>query len=73
MSNMGEGPLARSSDLIIEELGDEVLVYDRENDRAHSLSPEATKVWRACNGKTTAERLSVTLGLELETVNQALD
>jgi hypothetical protein len=73
VSNMGEGPLARSSDLIIEELGDEVLVYDTENDRGHSLSPEAAKVWRACNGKTTAERLSVELGLERETVERALD
>jgi hypothetical protein len=73
VSNMGEGPLARSSDLIIEELGDEVLVYDTENDRGHSLSPEAAKVWNNCNGKTTAERLSAKLGLERETVDQALD
>ena len=70
---MEEGPLARTSDLIIEELGDEVLVYDTENDRAHSLSPEAAKVWNNCNGRTTAEMLSVQLGLDPKTVDQALE
>jgi DNA-binding MarR family transcriptional regulator len=68
-----ERPLARSTDLIIEELGDEVLVYDTKTDRGHSLSPEAAKVWRACNGTTSAEVLSARLGLELETVSRALD
>lgn len=71
--NSGEGPLARSNDLIVEELGDEVLIYDTQNERGHSLSPEAARVWRACNGKTTAERLSVQLGLDRETVDQALE
>jgi hypothetical protein len=73
MPNMGEGPLARSTDLIIEELGDEVLVYDTKIDRGHSLSPEASKVWRACNGTTSAEELSARLGLDSETVDRALD
>jgi hypothetical protein len=73
MSNMGEGPLARSADLIIEELGDEILVYDTKTDQGHSLSPEAAKVWRACNGTTSAERLSVKLGLDQDTVNRALE
>jgi hypothetical protein len=73
VSNLGEGPLARSSDLIIEELGDEVLVYDTKTDTGHSLSPDAATVWRACNGTTSAERLSVKLGLDAETVDRALE
>jgi hypothetical protein len=72
VSSMGEAPLARSSDLIVEELGDEVLVYDTNNDRAHSLSAEAAKVWRHCNGSTSTEDLSSQVGLGLETVNAAL-
>src|SRR5215210_5281802 len=70
---MEEGPLARTSDLIIEELGDEVLVYDTKTDQGHSLSPEAAKVWNNCNGRTTAEMLSVQLGLDRKIVDQALD
>jgi hypothetical protein len=72
VSNLGEGPLARSTDLIVEELGDEVLIYDTTIDRGHSLSPEAARVWRACNGKTPVEKLSSRLGLDQETVDRAL-
>jgi DNA-binding MarR family transcriptional regulator len=68
----GEAPLARSDDLIVEELGDEVLLYDTKTDRAHSLSPEAARVWRACNGQTPVEQLSSRLGLDQETVDRAL-
>jgi DNA-binding MarR family transcriptional regulator len=68
----GEAPLARSDDLIVEELHDEILIYDTDADRAHSLSPEAAKVWRACNGKTPVEQLSSRLGLDQETVDRAL-
>ena len=67
-----DGPLARSTDLIVEELGDEVLIYDTAIDRGHSLSPEAARVWRACNGKTPVEELSSRLGLDQETVDLAL-
>jgi DNA-binding MarR family transcriptional regulator len=70
---MGEGPRARSNALIVEQLGEELLVYDTNSDRGHSLSPEAAKVWRACDGNTSAEALSAHLGLDLETVSRALD
>jgi DNA-binding MarR family transcriptional regulator len=69
---MGEGPLARADDLIVEELGGEVLVYDTRTDHGHSLSREAALVWRACNGKTPVEQLSSRLGLDQETVDRAL-
>jgi hypothetical protein len=72
VSAMGEAPLARSTDLIIEELGDEVLIYDTTIDRGHSLSPDAARVWRACNGKTPVDELSSRLGLDQETVDLAL-
>jgi hypothetical protein len=66
-------PLARSEDLIVEELGDEVLVYDAKAHRGHSLTPAAAKVWRSCDGRTSAEELRATLGLESDTVDRALD
>jgi len=66
-------PLARSDDLIIEELGDEVLVYDQTTNQAHSLGAAAARVWRACDGKTDAHALGIEVGLEHETVARALD
>jgi hypothetical protein len=66
-------PLARSEDLVIEELGDELLVYDLTTNQAHALGATAARVWRACDGKTDAVAFSVELGLDRETVTRALD
>lgn len=47
-------PKARVERLVVEELGDEVLVYDLDSDEAHCLSPTAALVWRHCDGGTSA-------------------
>lgn len=67
------GPLARESDLIVEEIGDEVLVYDSRAQRGHCLSPEAAQVWRRCDGRTPTAGLSAQLDLDVDTVKRALD
>jgi coenzyme PQQ synthesis protein D (PqqD) len=51
-------PTARSQDLIVEELADELLVYDRTTDTAHCLTSVAATVWRACDGATDLEGLA---------------
>lgn len=66
-------PLRRSEDLILEELGDELLVYDKTNKRAHCLSPDAARVWRACDGSMDTSALSAQLGLPRDVVRRALD
>ena len=65
-------PLARSKELVVEELGEELLVYDQRVDRAHNLSPAVARVWSRCDGSTPAEGLSAQLGLDAETVGRAL-
>jgi hypothetical protein len=45
-----EQPRARTSDLVIKGVGDELLVYDLARHRAHSLNRVAAAVWRACDG-----------------------
>src|SRR6266550_4534596 len=44
-------PKARKHNLIIKELTDETLVYDRENDQAHCLNKTAALVWKNCDGE----------------------
>jgi hypothetical protein len=66
-------PLARSEDLVVEELEDEVLIYDQRSDHAHCLGASATRVWRACDGRTTVEQLSAALDLDAATVIRALE
>ena len=65
-------PLARSEDLLIEEVGDELLVADRSNNRAHSLNAFAARVWEACDGETTADQLAVKLDSDRDSVALAL-
>jgi len=66
-------PLARNESLVIEELGDELLVYDLTRDEAHSLGPAAAAVWKACDGETSIETLGDKLGLDHDAVVEALD
>jgi hypothetical protein len=70
---LNRGPLARSEDLIIEELGDEVLIYDSKTDKGHCLSPDAARVWRRCDGRTPSDGLAAQVGLSEERVESALD
>lgn len=50
---MNTNPLARKEDLVIQELPDEVLVYDMRSNKAHCLNPSAAFIWRACDGKNS--------------------
>lgn len=50
-------PLARKESLVIKELPDETLVYDRERDKAHCLNSTAALVWKNCDGKRTITQL----------------
>jgi hypothetical protein len=58
-------PEARRDDLLVEALGDELIVYDVERHRAHSLNGPAALVWRHCDGRTTIEDLALLLQREL--------
>lgn len=46
-------PRLRADGLVIQDLPDEVLVYDKQRDQAYCLNQTAKLVWRACNGQLT--------------------
>lgn len=66
-------PIARTDELVIEELGDELLVYDLIRDEAHSLGAVAARVWNACDGRTTLEGMTAELDLDHATVTEAVE
>lgn len=76
---MAQLPLARKTGLIIEELPDEVLVYDSERDSALCLNRTVALVWKHCDGKTTHASIAKLIEQELqvsegdEIVSLALD
>jgi len=53
-----EPPKARDQDLIVAEVDDELVVYDKSRDRAHHLNPVASLVWRHCDGRTSVSELT---------------
>jgi hypothetical protein len=63
-------PLRRKEGLVIQELPDEVLVYDLDRDRAHCLNQTAAFVWQHCDGRTTAGEIARSLGRK---VNASVD
>ncbi|MEJ7826475.1 MAG: PqqD family peptide modification chaperone, partial [Solirubrobacteraceae bacterium] len=66
-------PLARSEGLVVEELGDEILVYDLDVKNAHCLSPTAARVWRLCDGGTSSAVIAEQLSLADGEITNALD
>jgi hypothetical protein len=60
-------PRARKEGLLVQELPDEVLVYDLERHKAHCLNPTAALVWKHCDGRTTVSEMVQLLEKSLET------
>ena len=61
-------PIARSDDLLVSRLEDEVVVFDQRSERYHHLNPLAAFVWERCDGETDVdsltEKASESFGLE---------
>ena len=51
-------PAARQEGLIVQELSDEVLVYDEQRHKAHCLNQTAAVVWRQCDGRRGAPEVA---------------
>jgi hypothetical protein len=58
-------PIARRQGLVIQDLPDEVLVYDLDRDRAHCLNETAAFVWQRCDGRNSTAQIARTLGDQL--------
>jgi hypothetical protein len=53
MMNKPNNPVARQNGLVVQELPDEVLVYDLDTNKAHCLNRSAAMVWRSCDGNNS--------------------
>jgi len=51
-------PISRRRGLVVQEVRDELLVYDLETDRAHCLNETAAAIWRACDGKKSVPEIA---------------
>ncbi len=64
---MEKMPRARKSGLIVKEVDGEILIYDRERNKAHCLNPTAAKIWKHCDGETTLSDACEALARDLNT------
>lgn len=69
---MARNPLARAENLVIQDLDDEILVYDETTAHAHCLNGVAAQVWRACDGELSVADMAAHLELEEVVVKDAL-
>ncbi len=59
-------PRMRKQKLIVDELPDEVPVYDLDRHKAHCLNRSAALVWRRCDGKTRPVEIARHVQSELD-------
>jgi hypothetical protein len=52
-------PLAKTSELVVKKVGEELLVYDLARHKAHALNRIASAIWRACDGQRGVAALGV--------------
>lgn len=63
MSN-SQNPIARQEGLVIQEMPNEVLVYDTNTNKAHCLNQTAAFIWKSCDGKNSVTDISKLVGSE---------
>ena len=56
--NNSQRPIARKSGLVVQEVPDEVLVYDLESNKAHCLNRSAAMVWKSCDGTNSVSEIA---------------
>jgi hypothetical protein len=59
-------PTARKEHLLIQEVGNELVIYDQERHHAHRLNPTAALVWRHSDGQRTIADLAQLLEASTE-------
>ena len=56
--NNSQFPTARKSGLVVQEVPNEVLVFDLESNKAHCLNETAAMVWKSCDGETAVPEIA---------------
>ncbi|MEJ7846696.1 MAG: PqqD family protein [Pyrinomonadaceae bacterium] len=60
--NNSQNPVARKNDLVVQEVTDEVLVYDLSSNKAHCLNETSALVWKSCDGTNSVSDITKLVG-----------
>jgi Coenzyme PQQ synthesis protein D (PqqD) len=58
-------PRALQSELLKKSVGDQLILYDQENNSLHSLNQTAAVIWSLCNGERTVAEIAAQASKEL--------
>ena len=58
-------PKTRSSQILVEELVDELMIYDVDSNEVHCLNGTAVRIWQLCDGTRTVEEIARDLHTDL--------
>ena len=58
-------PLVRKRDIFVENLPEEVVLYDKSNNKVHCLNKTAAAIWESCDGTRTVGELAHIAGAKL--------
>lgn len=63
-------PIAREKGLVVQEMPNEILVFDTETNKAHCLNETAAFVWKACDGKNSVSDITKLFGSQSKSLVQ---
>src|ERR1700733_1989757 len=72
MHEHGSLPRARQDGLLVETVGEQLLLYDQNTHTAHCLRPVAACLWRHCDGERDVAELANLAGASEDRVADAL-
>jgi len=58
-------PQARHERIVVQQMGDETVIYDEQRNHIHRLNRTAALVWRNCDGRRTAADLALVVQNEI--------
>ncbi len=61
-------PIARNNDLVIQETGDELLIYDLKTNKAYCLNETSALIWKLCDGNHSAKDISDEMSRKFKTL-----
>lgn len=60
-------PLSRRSDLVTQEIGNELLIYDLNENKAFNLNQTSAMIWQLCDGNRTISDIAHNMSGKLDT------
>lgn len=66
-------PSVKQSDIVIQNIGDELLIYNLKTNQAYSLNETSKNIYQFCNGKTSFDELKQKFNYSDDLIFLALD